>query len=115
MSTIKITVPATIVTDEKYCGTIDKCPQLTLPETRTRFNQHECRAFEKELEVCLGGGPLRCAACLEAGQRAKESFTAGSAEEVERTPGQPHPYRIVKGCDCGYCNEQREKAKEMKL
>ena len=110
--TVTVTRTAEISTDGNYraCTEKEYCQHLhgvfSVPVAR-------CELFKKKLQRCLGGGPLRCVECLEAQRDTKETFTAGSAEEVERTPGQPHPYRIVKGCDCGYCNEQREKAKEM--
>ena len=55
--------------DAKYCG--DICFHLDV-----RFKGHDgvfCNLFEKPLRRCLGGGPLRCAACIEAERKAKEN------------------------------------------
>lgn len=72
MSAIKITVPVTIVTDDKYCD--EWCMQLrgereTISFTAQRrlvLGPYRCALFEAPIERCLGGGPLRCGACVEA-------------------------------------------------
>lgn len=57
MSRLTILIPVKIVTEGKYCDAL--CPQLIAYKPC-------CLAFEKQLDTCLGGGPLRCAACIEA-------------------------------------------------
>ncbi len=70
---ISIKAPVEIVTDVKYC---DKdCAYF---ETGGHYKSHSCRwpsmcnLFMLELDNCLGGGPLRCQACLEAEKQNQE-------------------------------------------
>lgn len=78
MSTIKVSVPVTIVTDDKYCD--EWCMHLrgereTISYTDMRrlvLGPYRCALFDAPIERCLGGGPLRCAACLEAEKQTKE-------------------------------------------
>lgn len=72
MSAIKITVPVTIQTDDKYCD--EWCMQLrgvreTISFTAMRrlvLGPYRCALFDAPIERCLGGGPLRCPSCLQA-------------------------------------------------
>lgn len=65
---LNITVSADIVVDDKYCD--EAChyhkpaPSISIPAW--------CRLFGRPCEHCLGGGPLRCEACLEAEKQTRE-------------------------------------------
>ena len=64
MNKLTVLVPTKIITEEKYCDVM--CPQLVAYKPC-------CLAFEKQLDTCLGGGPLRCEDCLEAEKKAGEA------------------------------------------
>jgi|GEM_PF-4774986 hypothetical protein len=52
----------TIKTEDKYCS--ESCSYYT-------ERPAHCVLFDKKLQRCLGGGPLRCAACLAFGKEVK--------------------------------------------
>lgn len=68
MSELTIQVSVSIKTDDRYCD--EACPyfraspSIALPAW--------CVLFGRPCEHCLGGGPLRCAECLEAEKKAGE-------------------------------------------
>lgn len=77
MTNITVHAPVVISVDEKYCET--QCMQLRGSHESVDFDTmhralsapYFCGLFAKLINTCLGGGPLRCAACLEAEARAK--------------------------------------------
>lgn len=56
-----------ILTDDKYCDT--RCSFL-----KERVKTWWCSRFLQEIFPCLGGGPLRCDACIATYNNSKEKI-----------------------------------------
>jgi len=70
MTTLTITVETEIKTEDgKYCATDPRsCGYLRY----AGCGEYRCDLFNRILNRCLGGGPLRCKECVEAERESKE-------------------------------------------
>ena len=62
---MKVAVTTDIEVEGRYCAA--SCRHLR------GARPTECALWSQKLERCLGGGPLRCAECLEAEKKSQEA------------------------------------------
>lgn len=66
---MEVTVITNVESEGKYCAT--SCRHLR------GARQSACSLHGKDLERCLGGGPLRCAECIAAAVLSEANRIAG--------------------------------------